>query len=404
MTTPCNCGTPDGQDECVLDCLVQPLFFCGQLLNESDLTAIMNWTKSRLRLNRYREGWGVVCGLSVRSDLDSKREGGIIIGPGYAIDCCGNDLVVCDDLALDLRGACAPIKDPCADLRKPDKKMPDDGERVVDIFLRYHETESEPQVALNRSSHENASRCRPSRARETPNAYWETVAVADSVPANAAYDSFVKRYAAAWQIIEDFVKAFPRYAPAKDAAAIQRWLQACVSSQPPFQMCYLRDEICLAAPDAFASEAGLADILFRLMHDRRNTILADYCASCVPGGVPLARVHLSVGADTRGKTRCRVTWIDALPPYRRYLHADQWPAPHGQINLARFLWQDDAVPQIRALGVQVGEEEVFKADDLSKLKSVQDVPLAKPGSTVQPLVYQDKVQGRRIVGFATAGV
>jgi len=48
------------------------------------------------------DGFGVVCGLQMRCDCHCK--GHITIGDGYAIDCCGNDLVVCEPRSFDVIG------------------------------------------------------------------------------------------------------------------------------------------------------------------------------------------------------------------------------------------------------------------------------------------------------------
>src|SRR5262245_47892370 len=99
--TGCRCQTRC----CDLDCLIRPNFFCGQLLTDADLTAMVEWNRSRFALSRYRDGWGVVCGLDVSCSPvygatvsccgDSNGGPFVYVNPGYAIDCCGNDLVVC---------------------------------------------------------------------------------------------------------------------------------------------------------------------------------------------------------------------------------------------------------------------------------------------------------------------
>ena len=63
----CGCGGRCGCETrcCDLECLVRPNFFCGQLLTDADLTAVVEWTRRRLVLSRYRDGWGIACGLHV---------------------------------------------------------------------------------------------------------------------------------------------------------------------------------------------------------------------------------------------------------------------------------------------------------------------------------------------------
>jgi hypothetical protein len=72
---------------------VRPRFFAGMLLTEDDLQAIEDYALAKRRLtNRHMFGPGVVCGLDV--DCDPCKPGWITVNPGYALDCCGNDIVV----------------------------------------------------------------------------------------------------------------------------------------------------------------------------------------------------------------------------------------------------------------------------------------------------------------------
>jgi len=72
---------------------VRPRFFGGMLLSEDDLQAIDDYTVAKRRLtNRHMFGPGVVCGLDV--DCDPCKPGWVTVTPGYALDCCGNDIVV----------------------------------------------------------------------------------------------------------------------------------------------------------------------------------------------------------------------------------------------------------------------------------------------------------------------
>lgn len=72
---------------------VRPQFFSGMLLTEDDLQAVTEYVIGKRRLtNRYVFGPGVVCGLDV--SCDPCATGSVVVGPGYGIDCCGNDVVV----------------------------------------------------------------------------------------------------------------------------------------------------------------------------------------------------------------------------------------------------------------------------------------------------------------------
>lgn len=72
---------------------VRPRFFGGMLLTEDDLQAATDYVVGKRRLtNRYVLGAGVICGLDV--SCDPCERGSVVVGPGYGIDCCGNDIVV----------------------------------------------------------------------------------------------------------------------------------------------------------------------------------------------------------------------------------------------------------------------------------------------------------------------
>ncbi len=80
-----------------------PRFGTGQTLTAADLTALTDYVRHKNRLhNRYQHGWGVVCGLEV---LCHDCEGSVTIRPGYAIDPCGNDIVVAETLRFDVAEA-----------------------------------------------------------------------------------------------------------------------------------------------------------------------------------------------------------------------------------------------------------------------------------------------------------
>jgi hypothetical protein len=75
-------------------------FFSGKLLTPDDLELEQEYFREKLkRHNRYLHGFGVVFGLEV-----SKRGTAVVISPGLAIDCLGNEIVVPEPLELTLPG------------------------------------------------------------------------------------------------------------------------------------------------------------------------------------------------------------------------------------------------------------------------------------------------------------
>ena len=80
---------------------VRPQFFSGMLLTEDDLQSITDYVVEKRRLtNRSVFGNGVVCGLDV--SCDPCDVGSVVVGPGYALDCCGNDIGVSCPETLDV--------------------------------------------------------------------------------------------------------------------------------------------------------------------------------------------------------------------------------------------------------------------------------------------------------------
>lgn len=90
----CGCGGSCGGNSPTRgSSYVRPRFFGGMLLGEDDLQAISDYMLAKRRLtNRSMFGAGVVCGLEV--GCDRCESGSVSVSPGYALDCCGNDIVV----------------------------------------------------------------------------------------------------------------------------------------------------------------------------------------------------------------------------------------------------------------------------------------------------------------------
>src|SRR5262245_63996180 len=83
-----------------LECLCRPRFFAGQLLTEQDLNRLDQYIIAKNRLhNRYLVGHGVACGLEVRCHPCGNL---VTVSPGYAINGCGDDIIVCSQDTVDV--------------------------------------------------------------------------------------------------------------------------------------------------------------------------------------------------------------------------------------------------------------------------------------------------------------
>jgi hypothetical protein len=87
-------------------------YFTGKLLTERDLTAEQRYLMDKLRLHHIAlHGWGVICGLKVRSHphCPDRRA---IIEPGLAVDSCGRFIRVLKEIEVELPKATArPARD-----------------------------------------------------------------------------------------------------------------------------------------------------------------------------------------------------------------------------------------------------------------------------------------------------
>src|SRR5690606_10083878 len=99
-----DCRPPVRKSPCcpdcgALECLCRPRFFAGQLLSEQDLNRLDQYIKNKNRLhNRNQHGWGVVNGLLVVCDPC----GDVTVTQGYAVDPCGDDIVLCEDTRVNI--------------------------------------------------------------------------------------------------------------------------------------------------------------------------------------------------------------------------------------------------------------------------------------------------------------
>lgn len=144
------------------EAFVRPRFFSGMLLTEDDLQGIVDYDVAKRRLtNRYVLGAGVVCGLDVT--CHPCEPGSVHVAPGYAIECCGNDVYVsCPEdvdvieLVRDLRQRRGiDCGEPCEDQPHQDYYL----------YVRYVESHTAP-VAPYASDECVVGDCEFSRIRE----------------------------------------------------------------------------------------------------------------------------------------------------------------------------------------------------------------------------------------------
>ncbi|CAB3778780.1 hypothetical protein LMG28614_00729 [Paraburkholderia ultramafica] len=176
----CKCGGGCGGPGCQTDTMVRPRFFAGQLLLEDDLQSMENYVLAKNRLhNRRLFGDGVVCGFEV---LCHPCGGGkVVVEPGYALDCCGNDIVLSCRAELDINAMIRDLRqrqlggydcgDPCPPMGQhgiqysttnTDKKVT----REYCLYVHYCEQETDPVSPYSPDQPCTPTVCEPSRIRE----------------------------------------------------------------------------------------------------------------------------------------------------------------------------------------------------------------------------------------------
>jgi len=370
-------GRAEAAEACWPRPLRPPRFYAGQILNDADLNALVGWAGDRLALHRYREGWGVVCGLRVAADVGGRR---LVVAPGYAIDDCGRDVIVCADecrrAEIDLR----PVFDGLA----ADCAPPNGGFdfacyhnetrylRVVDVFL-HHQEAGRPARDDNP--------CLPARAAECYSLSWREGKLDDDPMAARAeawrvgvWEAFERLFVARVRPFEDLAYGAP---PERLAAFAEALRAACAAAG--------RHEFPLAHDMPGENGGGgefepnedrfgpLMACAFWVAFDCLLAAIGYGCPACDEArGVPLARVWLQTHrAD--GRRDHRVLLVDNAPPFRRLLHADPFPALLGGHNLAPYYGRryEDAADALRAIG----------------FTDVQRVPWPLPASTPEIIAW-----------------
>jgi hypothetical protein len=385
----CGCGCQSGGECsctcatrcCDLDCLVRPNFFCGQMLTDADLGALVDWTRSRFSLTRYREGWGIACGLDVTclapgaysACCDDTKGPSVYLQPGYAIDCCGTDLVVCEPLRVDLSNVCRQPDDPCLPQTPPTGAQPGSGQQeedclreltrglfAVDLSLVYGETLAQSQRAMFRSGCSDDGASEYLRVLETPTVRL-TVKPVDApsadVEAERRWEEELRRERErAWAAI--------REASTQGLDELLRY----VRHHPPHKLCFLEELICCLRKEGHAKVRDQDSYRWMPMWLYLDWFMSQVdcpCFSCRSDeGVPLARVLMSRRV-LAGKTVCKVVFIDTSAKHRRALHQDPCrPIRRGGIDLTRLVggYREDAEGSLAVHRIAFDPHELAAGD------------------------------------------
>ena len=155
--------TDECKDEhCSYNDIKRTNYFHGMLMTERDFREEQIYHIERRKLlNRMLHGWGVVCGLKVKTTNPPSPN--ILVEGGLALDCFGNEILVCEEQTVDLTvKPCATTAayDPCA------QYVPESQDQALYVVIKYDErgTKPEPVYASGGSCEEKT--CNFSRTQE----------------------------------------------------------------------------------------------------------------------------------------------------------------------------------------------------------------------------------------------
>ena len=143
-------------------------FFHGMLLDDKDLNVEQQYHIEKRKLhNRMLHGWGVVCGL----DIEWKAgDNSFIVTPGMALDCHGNEIVVCENVTVALNDStCLSGKTQAAAARQTSRgrhRQTLGNSTTGYIGIRYQETPASPVPVYIPDDECGKQACANSRYRE----------------------------------------------------------------------------------------------------------------------------------------------------------------------------------------------------------------------------------------------
>jgi hypothetical protein len=211
--------------QCRLMTFERPNYFCGHLLTDTDLTLQQRYFREKTRLyHRTLDGFGIVCGL--RLTCDHNCSGKVLVSRGYAIDNCGNDLILAEQTSIDVVSRLVekglilqePVPDPC----KPEGvKSECHFQQCFYVTIRYQEEQTDFAAPLVTGCQPTISECEPTRVNETV-----VFDVVDRLPRDERDQSSLKRR------LESSFKIFSEGAFAQALQKHHKLLSEIVDSPP----------------------------------------------------------------------------------------------------------------------------------------------------------------------------
>lgn len=419
----CDCHCTACQSNCCeLECLVRPNFYGGQLLTDGNLKDMVDWVQAKSELKRFREGWGVVCGLDVECSHKDKEQNRVYVSQGYAVDCCGRDIVVCDPLWYDF--SCERPFDPCCREPKPHEQnqplgnakdkmellgeIPSTELRAYELCLVFDEKLGGGQRPLVRGD------CYPMKECQFTKIYERGTLVAKEIKdpcAKTLIECDDKVYR---EQLKSLLGTLERLKSPKDLLG---FVQGRLHS-----FCFVGDWLCelmkpkqeekLKPKDVKAKNgAGKIpeELFLYIVQDFRNHYFRTQCETCTDNacdgtGVPLALVWMWEKQEGPCKI-CKVVSIDPYPPYRRPFRKGSQRLAGGLVDLSGYIWQDceDVEASLRKQGFSNIACKDIKPGTLSEYSTWdgqnKDLLCASPESSLCVTAFEDICKRKRVVSF-----
>lgn len=150
------------EKQCEFNNFKRARYFHGMLLSDRDFRDEQSYHREKRKLaNKMLHGWGIVCGLGLEWEEGKKW---ITVTPGMALDCHGNEIMVCDPVKLDLDALLCPPRtatlpeDPC-------REVPAEGKTYY-LTIAYEERMIDPVSVYAPGGGCEEKTCEPSRYQE----------------------------------------------------------------------------------------------------------------------------------------------------------------------------------------------------------------------------------------------
>ncbi len=152
--------------ECEVPQLARNHYFTGKLLVERDFTDEQRYFMGKDRRHNQRlHGWGTVCGLKVvQHPNPACRSKYVVVRPGYALDCCGREIIVHRDDTFDFR---ARVEEMLREKLGEDDEIDGEAKHRLQICIRYKECAAEDVPALFDECGCDDRGCMPNRVLES---------------------------------------------------------------------------------------------------------------------------------------------------------------------------------------------------------------------------------------------